>query len=673
MVVSRIDKSIDYKESRNIDSSDLNSTSDIYYGELFKKSINFIIGQANYAYIDKNIIYFNIYLVDSGKIISKIGIYEITSEKYSYVFVDDHDNIDFELIGIPLIFRFVEKLLNTKYIYNKIIYTKDTKKQQEQLQDEDEDQKQDKDEDQKQDEDEDQKQDQNISQQLYKNKSISSSYLSPLATQSQDEALEEKRIFKKDNDTLWIEEFMSNNNYGLQDNEGDGDCLFAVIRDGLKSIGKKISVEELRARLANEATQEIFLNYKNQYDMFHDTYKILTNELRELVEKNNKLKDELKAATIKDEQKKIVLEAKRISERHRQAQGELRLTKELLREYLYMKNIKTLSDFKKLINSCKFWAETWAISTLERIFNIKLIILSSQEYNNGDKNNVLQCGQLNDKILEDTGVFNPTHYIIADYLGQHYRLITYKKRGALRYQEIPYDIKELIVNKCMERQAGPFYIIPDFREFAKLLNYDDKTFDCTEVKTKNELYDNDIIFQFYIRSNVKPLPGKGSGETIPSEKIKEFARLAEIKEWRKKLDNMWNGNLITLDGLTWQSVQHFYEASKFRNGNPDFYKQFSVDSGSELSKNPDFAKAAGGKTGKLGTREFRHKSILIDKDFLERESKVMEKALYAKFTQHEELKELLIATNNAKLMHYVQAKPAETMEPLMCVRRAIGK
>ena len=43
---------------------------------------------------------------------------------------------------------------------------------------------------------------------------------------------------------------------------------------------------------------------------FIDTYKILTNELRELVEKNNKLKDKLKSATIKDEQKKIVLEAK---------------------------------------------------------------------------------------------------------------------------------------------------------------------------------------------------------------------------------------------------------------------------------------------------------------------------------------------------------------------------
>ena len=343
------------------------------------------------------------------------------------------------MIGFPLIFKFVEKILNTGYIYNKVSAkdnAKDSKKKEE-LEEEGE---------QETEEGDEQEGEQSPIDEskkfITKSKSPSPLLISPLTTQTQDEALEEKRIFKKDADIVWIEEFMTNNNYKLKDNEGAGDCLFAVIRDGLELVGRKLSVAELRARLANEATQEIFLNYKNQYDMFLNTYKILTNELKELVEKNNKLKDNLKAATIKDEQKKIVLEAKRTAERHKQAQRELKLTKEMLKEYLYLKNVKTLSDFKKLINSCEFWAETWAISTLERILNIKLIVLSSQQYTTGDQNNVLQCGQLNDKILEERGVFNPTHYIMADYTGEHYRLITYKRRGALRYSEIPYDIKE---------------------------------------------------------------------------------------------------------------------------------------------------------------------------------------------------------------------------------------
>jgi hypothetical protein len=66
-----------------------------------------------------------------------------------------------------------------------------------------------------------------------------------------------------------------------------------------------------------------------------------------------------------------------------------------------MKGVDTLDKFKKKIKSCEFWGETWAISTLERILNIKFINLSEEAYKSHDTNNVLNCGQLNDTILEN--------------------------------------------------------------------------------------------------------------------------------------------------------------------------------------------------------------------------------------------------------------------------------
>ena len=149
-----------------------------------------------------------------------------------------------------------------------------------------------------------------------------------------------------------------------------------------------------------------------------------------------------------------------------------------------MKNIETFEQFKHILTTCEFWGDTTAISTLERILNIKLIILSKEAYDQNDKDNVLLCGQLNDKILEERGEFKPDHYIIIEYNGVHYRLIKYKKRQSLQFKEIPYDIKLLIINKCMENQSGPFQIISEFREFNKLTKFKTDTLDELYIDDK---------------------------------------------------------------------------------------------------------------------------------------------------------------------------------------------
>ena len=413
------------------------------------------------------------------------------------------------------------------------------------------------------------------------------------------------------------------------------------------------------------------MSYKEHYDMYNASILSDTNKIKELEAQYHSIKQKFTNTIDRNEQKILSENAKKIKAEHDKLVEEKKITAQILKEYKFMKGVDTIEKFKTKIKHCDFWADTWAISTLERILNIKFILLSSEAYKNGDMSNVLKCGQLNDDILRNKGIFTPEFYIIVEHTGDHYKTISYKKKMIYKFSEIPYDIKKMISDKCLEKNSGPFDLIPDFQKFKASHNKNTpkeaQHEDLTESKLKG-LYDDSVILAFYSSSNDKPLPGKGTGETISGDRLKEFTELASIKQWRKKLDNFWV-TPFTLDNHKWASVEHYYQGSKFKKNNPQFYLSFSLDSNTELSKDPDLAKAAGSKTGKLKKELLRPSQVEIDPDFFgERHKKEMYAAQYAKFSQNEDLKKLLLATNKAKLTHYIRGKPAEIYDDLMLIR-----
>jgi predicted NAD-dependent protein-ADP-ribosyltransferase YbiA (DUF1768 family) len=135
---------------------------------------------------------------------------------------------------------------------------------------------------------------------------------------------------------------------------------------------------------------------------------------------------------------------------------------------------------------------------------------------------------------------------------------------------------------------------------------------------------------------------------------------------------------FTLDGLRWNSVEHYKLASQFKKGFPDFYHTFSLDSDSAISKDLIKARIAGSKTGRSKDKVYRERHVTIDPDYYEFGSNPRHEverfdALTAKFCQNPDLKNMLKQTYNAKLVHFIRGREPEADILLMKLRKDIDQ
>ena len=689
---------INYNESKQIDIEDIKHCSSRYETTFFTVPIEIALGKEKYTYSVHNVIYFSVYLIIDNKIKDRIGIVEIESNR----FIDSLDEDgDFILDNGNLIF-----FVDNDYIIGMMKEVVDLTEEPN-SDDENEDSDDELEPIQIKDDivlgdieslDGDDTEDVLIVDiPVGKRSSVAEKtekelenglfeIMDPLPTietlveENKEMSEQIKRDYKPSPKQLWIEKYMKNTNYNIIDNEGSGDCFFAVIRDAYKHIGKKTTVEKLRALLSSEANEEIFKEYRMLYNGFNSQTEEMEDEMKKLKKSAQILKSRSKGSITREQSKDLLDEANKVIELYKQKVTDKNEIKQLMTEFEYMKDIRTLDEFKDFIKTRYYWADTWAISTLERLLNIKVIIMSEIAYKNGDLDSVLSCGQLNDDELEKQGGFKPDYYIITSYTGSHYTLIDYKEKGMLKFSEVPYDIKALIVNKCMERNAGPYYMIQDMRNFKTKIGLsanEGEPLNDDDDYNNMDLYDKDIVFMYYNNSSPQPYPGKGSGEKIKDVNIMDFNKLNKLKNWRKKLDDSWIAP-FTLDGHRWNSVEHYYLGSQFKKGFPDFYLKFSLDSDSEISKDLTLARIAGGKTGKQKDNVLREKKIVIDADFYEvgvnpRHREERFNAIDAKFKQNLDLQQILKETKRAKLTHFIRGREPEVDILLMKIRRELSQ
>jgi predicted NAD-dependent protein-ADP-ribosyltransferase YbiA (DUF1768 family) len=682
MVSSKINDSIQYKESKIVDAEDKGYASTVYEMKIHGETIEFVLGKQKYTYSGKNVLYFPIYLVRNNRIKSQIGVYEIEANHAIHILDKDGD-VDLDGFDEPLLFSFV----SIEFIKRLNVVVREEPREPEAAEEENE-------------EDDDHLhvekrrapeeidldvdttlEDENdvITTEKTKVKGTvfeidSHAKIAALLKQeTEEESNELKTAYKKSSKNMWVENYMKNNNYDIVETESNGDCFFAVIREGFKQVGKITTVEKLRNVLAEEVSDSVFQEHANLYKGFQNEIDELAKELESMKSTNELYKKRAKKNESKQMRDSIIEETQKLKEQYKKKSIEKKNIESLQNEYVgYMKNIKTLEDYREYIKTSHYWADTWAISTLERVLNIKMIIFSEKSYNEKSLDSVLNCGEMNAE-LHEKGAFQPDFYIMTTYSGDHYRLITYKSKRIFTFPEIPYGTKVLIINKCLEKNAGVYWLIQDFRNMKSKLGMDPDSGKPLEEDGEEEyLYDKSPKFMFHSNSENTAKPGKGSGESIRQSERNDYIDLAKNKEWRRKLDDMWSSIVMEIDGKKWASVEHYLQYAKYKKGFPDFAMMFSMDSNSEFSKDAELAKHAGSETGKHGKKILRAKHIKPDVDYaLGRYQEERKLALRAKFTQNEDVKQILLATKRAQLLHFVRRESPQIDTPLMRIRQEL--
>jgi len=476
MVLSRINTTIEYTDKTKIEENDKNMNTELYEIKVQAYSLSIMIAIGKYNKI-KNVLFLPIYLFYNNKFVSQIGIfeYEITKE--------NEKERDFGLLsknGDVMIERLSEPPLFYSFV------TKD--------------------------------------------------YLHPYTHTKNTAATAAKR------GGVWVQKYMKDNDYNIihteMDYNGDADSLFTAIKIALSDVRKYISISTMRDIVAKNVSKNVYDMYKNEYDNAEKELQTIKTRVKELIERNKYYETKIKNTNIRNEKIMLVKEAEENIKLFNDTKRELKLLNEKYKMISFMKGINTIEQLKSLIKSSLFYADKWVISILEREMNIKLVLFSQEAFNVGDIYNVLDCMSMSMRmaVYDGNNTYNGNtidYYILISYIKKDYQLITYRRRCAFEFKQLNNGIKQLIVDKIHERNAGIYAYIPDVISYLKQEKITLKS--AIEQQLQSDLYSGETVFQIYEYSNDNFEPGKGVGERLDKSEVEKYKELRNCESWRRKL------------------------------------------------------------------------------------------------------------------------------------------
>jgi ribA/ribD-fused uncharacterized protein len=149
------------------------------------------------------------------------------------------------------------------------------------------------------------------------------------------------------------------------------------------------------------------------------------------------------------------------------------------------------------------------------------------------------------------------------------------------------------------------------------------------------------VFVFYSKSADKK-PGKGAGETVLASD--DFSELSTIPNWRKVLSN-FHYEPFEWKGREWSCIEEAFQASKF---GPENFEAFQTE---VRERSENLEEDAGITSQKL--RKWKVLSGPKLEEWNKKSRKVMKDIAKAKYEQSEFARMVLLATKNAKLLHFI--------------------